>query len=128
MYIRFVVNERHPPFGHRSGFFSTAYELRDHGSISSEELNELKNALAWFSANMERPSRFTRSKNPRATETAISWFKSSARTHIDQARKVLRILNRNGHTVEMIKTSRPGYVVFEDDFQIVAVPFSDTAA
>jgi hypothetical protein len=26
----------------------------------------------------------------------------------------------------MIKTERPGYVVYEDQFQIVAVPFADS--
>ena len=37
-----------------------------------------------------------------------------------------RILNDNGLLTEMLNTRRPGYVVYEDDYQIVAYPFADT--
>jgi hypothetical protein len=36
------------------------------------------------------------------------------------------LLERHDVPVRMIKTTRPGYVVYEDNFQIVAVPFADS--
>jgi hypothetical protein len=33
------------------------------------------------------------------------------------------ILEKNGYHVSQITTDRPGYVVFEDDHQVVAEPF-----
>jgi hypothetical protein len=76
---------------------------------------------------LERPSRFTASKPPyyRKQERAISWFKDSAADHIRQIRRVAAIVENHGIPVQMLKSQRVGYVVYEDDFQIVAEPFSD---
>lgn len=35
------------------------------------------------------------------------------------------LLGDYGVFVQVLKTSRPGYVVYEDEFQIVAEPFSN---
>jgi hypothetical protein len=37
--------------------------------------------------------------------------------------EMVRILERNGIFVKKIRTDRPGYVVYEDELQIVAEPF-----
>jgi hypothetical protein len=37
-----------------------------------------------------------------------------------------RLLAAYGTAVEVIKTRRPGCVVYEDEFQIADYPFSDT--
>jgi hypothetical protein len=39
------------------------------------------------------------------------------------ARELARILEAHDIAVEMITRSRPGYVVYEDEFQAVAEPF-----
>lgn len=36
------------------------------------------------------------------------------------------ILEAYGLLTEMIKTDRPGYVVYEDEHQVTAFPFRDT--
>lgn len=41
-------------------------------------------------------------------------------------REVGEILARHGHRVEMLKESRPGYLVYEDEFQVVVEPFADS--
>jgi hypothetical protein len=38
-------------------------------------------------------------------------------------RALIVILEENGYRVSQITTKRPGYVVFEDDHQVVAEPF-----
>jgi hypothetical protein len=38
------------------------------------------------------------------------------------------LLERCGIPTEMLRTWRPGYVVYEDAYQVVAVPFRDTRA
>jgi hypothetical protein len=58
---------------------------------------------------------------------AIGWFKDSAHDYLRQMRTVCRVLNEHGIPTEMLTTDRPGYIVFEDTFQVAAVPFSDTA-
>jgi len=54
------------------------------------------------------------------------WFKASAKDHIDKIREIIAVLENYDVSVRMIKTERPGYVVYEDQFQIVAVPFADS--
>ncbi len=39
---------------------------------------------------------------------------------------MIAVLENNGVHVRTIKTVRPGYVVYEDEFQVVAVPFADS--
>ena len=40
--------------------------------------------------------------------------------------RMAKILGRYGHVVTMITERRIGYVVYEDDRQVVAEPFKDT--
>jgi hypothetical protein len=35
------------------------------------------------------------------------------------------ILELNGVCVRVIKTQRPGYIVYEDEYQVVAEPFAE---
>jgi hypothetical protein len=64
----------------------------------------------------------------RKRQNGISWFKATAEEHISKIRELIALLENHGVRVEMIKTTRPGYVIYEDNFQIVAVPFADGAA
>jgi hypothetical protein len=57
---------------------------------------------------------------------AISWFKDSGVEHIAKLRDIIAILENHGITVRIITTDRPGYVVYEDEHQIVVEPFSDS--
>jgi hypothetical protein len=36
---------------------------------------------------------------------------------------MVRVLERHGIYVKKIKTDKPGYLVYEDDWQVVAEPF-----
>jgi protoheme ferro-lyase len=87
-------------------------------------LDELRQ---WFNTHLEKPTRFTAAKPPhyRKRSKAISWFKDSAHEHIARVREIVAILENHGVPVRMIKADRVGYIVYEDEHQIVAEPFSD---
>jgi hypothetical protein len=38
-------------------------------------------------------------------------------------RALVAILEKNGYQVSQISATRPGYVIFEDDYQVIAEPF-----
>jgi hypothetical protein len=40
--------------------------------------------------------------------------------------QIKRLLEDSGHAVWVIRVERVGYVVYEDEFQVIAEPFSDT--
>jgi hypothetical protein len=127
MYIRFITGEIHDDTSHELGVFQAAYRLRRNGRLHEYEETRLTELLDWFEANLTKPTRLTTSKPPhyRKQNRAISWFKDSATEHISKLRELVSILNQNEIHTEMIQTDRPGYIVYEDDYQIAAESFSD---
>jgi hypothetical protein len=112
--------------GVAEGVFGAAYELRDGTVIAASDRSSLEDLLAWFRANLAVPPRFNRSKSKgyyRKRGTGISWLKPTADEHIAKMLALITILEKNGYQVFQITTDRPGYVVFEDDHQVVAEPF-----
>jgi hypothetical protein len=124
--IRFVTGARHPPFGNRNGIFTVAYDLSRAGRLPTYEHEELDELLKWFEDHLPIPETFTVSKHPRAEETAISWIRASAHDHVVQLRRLVLLVGAAGFPIDELRTRRPGYVVYEDDHQVVAFPFSDT--
>lgn len=107
--------------------FKVAYELRRSQSSATPFIGEILEQLAWFEANMAEPSRFSASRHPRAQETALSWVKAAATEHVQRLRLLAALVEQAGHLrIAELRTERPGYVVFEDDHQVVALPFADT--
>jgi hypothetical protein len=41
-------------------------------------------------------------------------------------RQIAAILERHGHPVTLLSEARVGYLIWEDEFQVVAEPFTDT--
>ena len=127
MYIRFITGEIHDNTSHEVGVFQAAYGLRRNRHLLEHEEARLTELLDWFNANLPKPTRLTTSKPPyyRKQNRAISWFKDIATEHISKLREVVSILNEHDVHTEMIQTDRPGYIVYEDNYQIVAEAFSD---
>jgi hypothetical protein len=125
MYLRFVVAETDEDSQVELGVFHAVGYLRDRGELEAHEEQEHERIRAWFNEHLERPTRFTASKPPfhRKKNRAISWFKDSAHEHIARVRSLVAILKHHGVPVRTLKTQRVGYVVYEDEYQIVAEPF-----
>lgn len=128
MYLRFVVAEIDDDSERSLGVFHAVWNLRDAGKLHSYEEDQHDMVRWWFSANLERPSRFTAAKAPvyRKKKRALSWFKDTAVEHIAQIRELVAILETHGVHVRTLKARRVGYIVYEDEHQIVAEPFADT--
>lgn len=126
-FIRFVVSERDEESGYRQGFIHGTDELERRKVLSPREAEQLTDILKWFKHNLPLPDRFSRTKNAyHKKKRALSWFKESAALQLQRARELVALLEEHGIFVEMLRTARPGYVVYEDEFQVVAEPFSDT--
>jgi hypothetical protein len=128
MYLRFVVANIDEDSGQELGVFHAIRNLRDEEKLDTHEEELHDSIVQWFDKHLEKPARFTASKPPyyRKKNVAISWFKDTAHEHLSRVRELLVILEHHGVSVRMLKTNRVGYIVYEDEFQIVAQPFSDT--
>jgi len=99
------------------------WDLKYAGQLSAYEETWAERVMEWFACHMYRPSRFAWSSRPSASERAISWFRATATVHIEQVRSLVSLLEHKDVAVEMLTTERPGYVVYEDEHQVVAVRF-----
>jgi hypothetical protein len=124
--LRFVTTKRHAPYGHRSGIFTVAYDLWREETLATPANDELRKLLDWFNDNLPLPARFAASQRPHAAETAVSWLRASARDHVTRLRRVAALVDAAGIGVEELRTKRPGYIVYQDIHQVVALPFADT--
>jgi hypothetical protein len=124
--LRFVLPRSHPDTGVEEGIFGAAHDLCRSTRISIADRQSLEGLLSWFGDNLATPKRFNSSKSKgyyRRRTAGVSWFKPTAVEHITRMRALSAILEKNGYRVSQITTNRPGYVVFEDDHQVVAEPF-----
>ena len=128
MFVRFVINEIDPSSGRRTGVFYAAYAVRRSGRMPEYDDARLSDALRWFSAHLSTPDRLTRSRRPHREARALCWFKHTAVEHLARAREMQHLLDAYGVTVHMITSRRPGYVVYEDGYQVAAYPFDETQA
>jgi|SRR6185312_1596420 len=125
-FLRFVLMRSHPDTGVEEGIFGAAYELRNDRLLSASDRQSLEALLTWFENNLAKPERLNSSKSKgyyRRKTAGISWLKPTAVEHIAKMHEIAAILNRHGFHVSQETTGRPGYVVFEDDRQVVAEPF-----
>lgn len=89
----------------------------------------MEELISWFAENLPAPDRFNESTSKgawRRNAAGISWFKPTATEHIANMRELVALLQDAGVHSEEVSTYRPGYVVYEDPFQIVAEPFRET--
>lgn len=128
MYLRFVVADIDEDSEQRLGVFHAVWNLRDQGELYPYEEELVDSIRQWFNENLERPTRFSSARHPfyGKKRRGLSWFKDSAREHIRWIRGLVAILQNHGILVEMLKADRIGYVVYEDEYQVVAEPFADT--
>ena len=126
MFLRFVVADIDEDSDSELGIFHAMRNLRESGALSDHEAGHHDLIREWFNRHLEKPSRFTTAKPPfyRKKNRAISWFKDTAHEHIARARSLVAILESHDVSVQMLRTDRVGYVVYEDEYQVVAEPFA----
>ena len=125
-YVRFVTEVIDDDSGHRRGIFQAVSDALADIETPQAHCEVLRSTYDWFNANLAPPERFARSKRTTAAPQAISWFKHDAAEHIAHMRSFCNVLEECGVPTRMITTGRPGYIVYEDAHQVVAVPFRTT--
>ena len=126
MFIRFVIGVLDEDSGRRQGLFQAGEALAMSGQMAPDDFEYLEELYAWFKMHLPVPTRFAASAKPHAKAQALSWFRDTSIEQIEHMREYQRVLERYGLQVVMLRTKRPGYIVFEDQHQVVAYPFADT--
>src|SRR5262245_36850484 len=128
-FLRFVILKTHPVSGVDDGIFGVAHKLVEASETDAADRKVLNETLKWFDEYLPSPSRFNRTRSKghyRRPKRAISWLRETAAEHIARMHRLKTVLDKCGHSVSIIRERRVGYVVYEDEFQVVAEPFENT--
>lgn len=119
MYLRLVITRRDEKSSRKLGVFQPAYGLLDGGMLPESEHEDLADLLDWFERYLPLPDR------SKLEPRSIFWFRPDAHWLIRKIWGIVDILRRNDFHVELLKTARPGYIRYQDPFQVAATPFRD---
>lgn len=125
-YIRFAVFEKDDKSGREKGLFAAMSDLVLADRLYQYERELEQELYDWFKKNLKVPTVQSSGSNHYKNVNALSWFKSSAKEHIDKFLHYASILESHDIHVIRIVTDKPGNILYEDLFQVAAVPFSDT--
>ena len=121
-YVRFVCFQSVGRQRSRLGLFKAIDEAVESEHASGWAIAEARSLSAWFNANLAIPQAFSVGGHKGFGQPGLSWFKPSAAEHIRQMHSLRVALNECGIHVEVLTTRDPGFIVWQDEHQIVAEP------
>jgi hypothetical protein len=104
------------------GFFSVAAEVIDTNLVPKYLIDSIRVELAWFNENMEEPECYKITNRDNISK-AVCWFKSTSHRHIKHAWNLKVLLSEANVLMDFITTKDPGAVIWQDDYQVVALPW-----
>ena len=121
-YLRFVVTGSSSTA--EIGLFTALYRLENSNQLSPGEVAWFHEQEAWFNRHLPPPTRLSRSIRPGAKKAAVLWFKDTATEHVSRMHALAALLRDRDVPVEVRVSDNPGYVVYEDPYQVAAEMFS----
>lgn len=120
MFVRFVVGSDAENAAWLTGVITEARLLRDAGELYDYESERLEAIYDWFDEHLPCPPFHRKRRSGEWTRDAVAWFRAEAVEPIRRIWDIVAILREHGVPVRMVTTERPGKIVYEDEFQIVA--------
>lgn len=118
-YVRFR-SARPNASGCHVGVFGLVNVLGRHGMLTPDEERFRRENNAWYDAAYPEPPIYGDHLHPHAA----AWFKTSASDLIRRITGYLSILDAHRIAWQEIRTTDPGMIIYEDVFQVVAIPAS----
>ncbi|MEW1750709.1 hypothetical protein ACIQU1_21440 [Streptomyces angustmyceticus] len=123
LYVRFQGTTRSRR-GHFPGIFALANGLAQQGKLTDEQYRFWRAGNDWYDAHYTNPSHvdptvYDRELNP----GAVAWFKTHAVHLIERVAGYMELLAAHDVACVRIESTNPGRVIYEDDDQVVVVPW-----
>ncbi len=120
MFVRFVVGTDAENPAWLTGIFTEARLLSDRGEVFDYEAERLEAIFDWFNEHLPCPPFGKKLKAGEWTRHAVAWFRAEAKRPIGRMWDIVAILEEHGVAVRMVTTEKPGRIVYEDEYQVVA--------
>ncbi len=117
-FIRFIVRTDHPSRTRCTGVVASLRILGEKGRLPAYQVEHSLELFERLNAGLPCPP-FEESK---WSSECVSWFKDTepAQEWISVFRDLIAILEDSDIEVGTLTTERPGMIVYEDEFQVVA--------
>ena len=122
VYVRFVCYRRVQSQKQRLGLFQAIQEARDSDFAPPWALQQISELNDWFDDNLHVPKKFSFGGWKGLGQPGLSWFKPVATEHIRKMHQMKIALDACGVSVDILTTTTPGRIIWQDDNQIVAEP------
>ncbi len=120
MFLRFVVGADSENAAWLTGVITMARILRDEGELYGYEADLLKATFDWLNRNLPCPPFGEKLGSGEWTPDAVCWFREDAREAVGRLWDIVAILREHGVPVRLVSAERPGKIVYEDAWQVVA--------
>ena len=124
MFIRFVSGDIDEDSHLSAGLFCAVHKLLDEVVLPDYEYMALMEPLRWFRLHLKVPFDY-RLEPQSLADQALCWFRATAREHVARAWEIVAILEGRDIFLRTIKCHKTGYVLYEDEAQVLAYPFAD---
>ena len=124
--LRFIASDPDRDPDRPVGVFGAAYDILRRNESPTYLQDEIRTTLDWFVRELPIPDRFVKSRKPHRADTGLCWFKADSVDCIRNVRYLVHLVTECGIPVREVRTDSPGYVIYEDDHQVVAKPTADT--
>ncbi len=104
-----------------TGFLAAAQHLHEEGMLEKEVHKILLQNLLWIEEHLPKRPDFPQNQNE--PSSPMSWLKDTSTQHLKAMQNIQEILEQNDILVEVLEVDNPGKIIYEDEWQIVAMPF-----
>jgi hypothetical protein len=118
MFLRFQGQVPNLGTASQLGIFQLAFKLRDTFDVPDYIFNELQHHINWLNVNLKAPAILDEGKNYRA----ICWFTPAAKEPMGHIWPIKAILDDYGYSIDVVTTNDPGTVIYQDGWQVAAIP------
>lgn len=116
VYLRFVVGIDNESAHKQDGLFTEINRLKNDDLLMDYQYKLVEETFKYFNKNLPVPP-YNRKQ---ISKEAVAWFKDSTTEYIDRMWDFVAILKQNDIPVRILKTEKPGMIIYEDEHQIVA--------
>ena len=120
MFVRFVAAAKTENPWHADGVITAARIVRDAEKLAAAHVEAINSAFAWFNENIPCPPFSDRLSRKLWTKNAVCWFLAEAEEPLARTWDLAQVLVEHGTPVLLLRTLKPGRIVYRDGFQIVA--------
>lgn len=116
MYIRFVVGLESESSRMQTGIITEAWLRAEDCELEDYQINELHELVDWLNNNLPCPS-----FEDNNWGNGVCWFKDNAEKPIKIVWNIVNLLKQASVPIRMLRTEHPGVILYEDDYQVVAI-------